>query len=494
MRQNLPLSQPVGSTPFFAESRVRQSRAAHARAYFSIFAGLADAASIIVSAVAIGWAYHLMALGEMPLNDNLLQIGAVIALFTLIPNVLRHEYAIGNFLVFQGHPGRIFQLWNIAFVAAIVLGFLTKTSMIFSRGTVMLFYAGGLLSLIASRYLLVRLVQIASKTGTVAARRIFLVGFEDEIMAFATHHQPWNLGMEIVGVSVIPKTVSTGNREEDQVEGNAVLDEAVKKARAAAPDDVFILMSWDSKPMIDASIGRFLTIPASIHLGVEPILNRFHDVRIARIGTVSSVQLVRRPLSISDIVLKRCFDVIAATCGLVLLSPLLAVVALAIKLNSHGPVFFMQRRYGFNQQPFRIFKFRTMLTMDDGDIIRQAAANDPRITSVGRFLRRWNFDELPQLLNVIKGDMSLVGPRPHALAHDEAYERRIALYARRHNVKPGITGWAQVNGLRGETSTDEKMKARVDHDLHYIDNWSMFLDMSIIVQTIVSPKAYRNAA
>jgi lipopolysaccharide/colanic/teichoic acid biosynthesis glycosyltransferase len=126
--------------------------------------------------------------------------------------------------------------------------------------------------------------------------------------------------------------------------------------------------------------------------------------------------------------------------------------------------------------------------------VQQAATNDPRITRVGRFLRRWNLDELPQLLNVVQGEMSLVGPRPHALAHDHAYERRIALYARRHNVKPGITGWAQVNGFRGETSTDDKMASRVEHDLYYIDNWSIMLDLRIIAQTVFSPKAYRNAA
>jgi lipopolysaccharide/colanic/teichoic acid biosynthesis glycosyltransferase len=138
-------------------------------------------------------------------------------------------------------------------------------------------------------------------------------------------------------------------------------------------------------------------------------------------------------------------------------------------------------------------KFRTMSTMDDGAVVRQAAKDDPRITRVGRFLRRWNIDELPQLFNVLRGEMSLVGPRPHALAHDHEYERRIALYARRHNVKPGITGLAQVNGFRGETSTDDKMRGRVEMDLAYIDSWSLWKDIAIIVQTIVSPKAYRNA-
>src|SRR5207253_5773503 len=138
--------------------------------------------------------------------------------------------------------------------------------------------------------------------------------------------------------------------------------------------------------------------------------------------------------------------------------------------DSRGPVLFMQRRYGFNQQPFRIIKFRTTTTLDDGEVIRQARPDDLRITRVGRWLRRWNIDELPQLLNVLKGDMSLVGPRPHALSHDRDYEQRISLYARRHNVRPGITGWAQVNGLRGETDTDDKMRRRVGYDRYYLDN------------------------
>jgi exopolysaccharide biosynthesis polyprenyl glycosylphosphotransferase len=236
-----------------------------------------------------------------------------------------------------------------------------------------------------------------------------------------------------------------------------------------------------------------VTIPASINLGADPLLERFHDLRLSRLGTVASVQVVRRPMSVSDVALKRAFDTVVSGLALVVLAPVLAFIALAIKLDSHGPALFLQRRYGFNQQPFRIVKFRTMLTMDDGDVVRQAAKNDPRITRIGRFLRRWNLDELPQLLNVLKGDMSLVGPRPHALAHDHEYERRIALYARRHNVKPGITGLAQVNGFRGETSTDDKMQQRVDSDLAYIDRWSMWLDIKIMLMTVFSAKSYSNA-
>jgi lipopolysaccharide/colanic/teichoic acid biosynthesis glycosyltransferase len=147
---------------------------------------------------------------------------------------------------------------------------------------------------------------------------------------------------------------------------------------------------------------------------------------------------------------------------------------------------FRQRRYGFNQHEFRIIKFRTMMTLDDGDVVPQVTYDDPRVTRLGRILRKWNVDELPQLVNVLKGDMSLVGPRPHALSHNREYEQKIALYARRHNVLPGITGWAQVNGFRGETDTDDKMRGRVDHDLYYIDNWSPWLDLRILLKTLLS--------
>ncbi len=190
---------------------------------------------------------------------------------------------------------------------------------------------------------------------------------------------------------------------------------------------------------------------------------------------------------------KRAFDVAVASVALVLLSPLLAAIAAAIHYDSPGKVLFRQRRRGFNQEEFRIWKFRTMTTTEDGDEVRQATANDVRITRVGAWLRRLNLDELPQLVNVLRGEMSIVGPRPHAVSHDEHYEARISAYPRRLNVKPGLTGWAQIHGFRGPTQTEADMASRVDHDLYYIDNWSMLLDLYIIAMTVLSPKAYRNA-
>jgi exopolysaccharide biosynthesis polyprenyl glycosylphosphotransferase len=223
------------------------------------------------------------------------------------------------------------------------------------------------------------------------------------------------------------------------------------------------------------------------------VLDRYSGVKVSRIGQIYSLNVVRRPLTSVDVLVKRCFDLAIGLPLLVALTPLFLMVALAVRLDSPGPVLFLQRRYGFNQEPFRIVKFRTMTVAEEGRGVRQAERDDPRVTRVGRILRRFNIDELPQLLNVARGEMSLVGPRPHALVHDQYYERSIADYARRHNVKPGITGWAQIHGLRGAIPTESVMRERIEHDLYYIDNWTIGLDIRILVMTLISPKAFTNA-
>jgi putative colanic acid biosysnthesis UDP-glucose lipid carrier transferase len=188
-----------------------------------------------------------------------------------------------------------------------------------------------------------------------------------------------------------------------------------------------------------------------------------------------------RNVTVSDS--KRALDVALASLLLALLAPLMLVVAMAIKLDSPGPALFTQRRRGLNGEPFLIFKFRTMRVLEDGPVVQQATRNDPRVTRLGRILRRSSIDELPQLLNVVKGEMSLVGPRPHALAHDEIYGKMIDNYHVRYIVLPGITGWAQINGLRGETRTIEEMSERVRLDMEYIERRSFSMDIRILLQT-----------
>lgn len=196
-----------------------------------------------------------------------------------------------------------------------------------------------------------------------------------------------------------------------------------------------------------------------------------------------TVELQREPLGRWDLLGKCALDLTLSIAGLVVLAPLLAMVALAIRIESAGPVLFRQRRCGFDNREFVIFKFRTMFVLEDGENIVQAKYNDKRVTLVGRWLRRTSIDELPQLLNVIRGDMSLVGPRPHAMAHHDHYSQLIGNYALRHHVRPGLTGMAQVRGLRGETSNLAQMERRVAQDIWYISHWSFALDLWIMAKT-----------
>ncbi|MEX4003043.1 undecaprenyl-phosphate glucose phosphotransferase [Paraburkholderia sp. EG285A] len=207
-----------------------------------------------------------------------------------------------------------------------------------------------------------------------------------------------------------------------------------------------------------------------------------------------AINLVGSPLSTGALVSKDIFDRVFALLAVIGLAPALCIIALAVKLSSPGPVLFTQRRKGANGKVFDIYKFRSMRVHETAPgVVRQATRNDPRITRVGAFLRRTSLDELPQFLNVLRGEMSVVGPRPHAIEHDALYQNIVDDYVHRYRIKPGITGWAQVNGFRGETDSVEKMRGRVEHDLYYLSNWSFWLDMRIIVATIFKGLVHRNA-
>jgi putative colanic acid biosysnthesis UDP-glucose lipid carrier transferase len=212
-----------------------------------------------------------------------------------------------------------------------------------------------------------------------------------------------------------------------------------------------------------------------------------------QIGHSIAIKLQRPPHRTCERLFKRAFDVFVASCGLLMLLPLLSLVAAAIKIDSPGPVLFRQTRRGFKGKKFKIFKFRSMSVLDDGETIKQATVGDRRVTRVGRYIRKTSIDEIPQLLNVLRGEMSIIGPRPHAVAHDSYYLKKIEQYAFRQHVKPGITGWAQVHGYRGETRTLDQMRRRVEYDLWYINNWSAWLDLLIILRTIAEVVRGENA-
>ena len=258
-------------------------------------------------------------------------------------------------------------------------------------------------------------------------------------------------------------------------------------------DVIYIALPMASQPRILKLLDVLRDTTASIYFVPDIFLFDLIQARVDSIGGLPVVAVCETPFTGLDGAVKGLSDFVLALLILVLISPLLLAIAIGVKLSSPGPVLFKQRRYGLDGRKIVVYKFRSMTVAEDGDVVRQATRNDARVTRFGAFLRRTSLDELPQFVNVLQGRMSIVGPRPHAVAHNELYRKLIPGYMIRHKVKPGITGFAQVNGLRGETDTVDKMKARVAYDLEYLRNWSLLLDLQIILKTVLVVLRKQNA-
>jgi Undecaprenyl-phosphate glucose phosphotransferase len=474
-------ARPVPRRP----ARTRASRfVGGVAAAFPYLAALADALAIFAAAAASAGLYELVTLGRMPEVEAATTVGIVVAAIVVVVATQRGQYRREGYATRGGQFTRALAAWNFAFLCALALLFATRTSAVYSRGAVGVFYLAGFLALFGLRRLLVALVERAERAGWAAPRRAVVVGLEDALAHNAPRVDPRADRLEIVA------TVALRDSPASLADDLALAAATVRMLR---PDDVYIVAPWARAELVEACIDAFLRTPTEIHLGGEALLDRFKDARIVAFGASAGVALTRPPLTRLQQAEKRALDLVVAALGLVLLAPFFVLIALAIRIESPGPALFRQTRYGFNQEPFRIFKFRTMRALEDGATVKAATRNDPRVTRVGAFLRRTSIDELPQLLNVVAGDMSVVGPRPQAMAHDQLYVERIARYARRHNVKPGITGWAQVNGLRGEIRTEEDIQARVEHDLYYVDHWSLWLDLKIVLATALDLFRHENA-
>ena len=262
------------------------------------------------------------------------------------------------------------------------------------------------------------------------------------------------------------------------------LSELVPYVREHGVKDVYITLPLSEQPRIRALLDGVQNTTASIFFVPDLSAAGMIMGRLRAVNGLLVVGICETPFTGTKGLVKRTSDIVLASLILVLIAPLMLALAIGVKLSSPGPVIFRQRRNGLDGEEIWVYKFRSMSTQDNGSVVKQATRDDPRITRFGRFIRRTSLDELPQFVNVLQGRMSIVGPRPHAVAHNELYSPAIQAYMVRHKVRPGITGWAQVNGLRGETDTVEKMRARVDYDLEYLHTWSLWFDLKIIVRTV----------
>jgi Undecaprenyl-phosphate glucose phosphotransferase len=382
--------------------------------------------------------------------------------------------------------GRVYVAWSAVFAIFAVAAFLAKIGDVYSRVWVGSWFIAGLVFLTASRLALAALVGQWTARGLLERRAVIVGGGQTaEELIRALEHEDDN-DIRICGIF--------DDRQDDRsppivagIQKLGTISELVDFGRIARIDLLIVSLPITAENRLLEMLRHLWVLPVDIRLSAHTNKLRFRPRSYSFIGAVPFLDVFDKPITDWDYLLKRVFDLVFASLALVLLSPLMLATAIAVRLESPGPVIFRQKRYGFNNEVIEVLKFRSMYhQFADPEAKRVVTRNDTRVTRVGRFIRKASIDELPQLFNVLRGELSLVGPRPHAVnAHtsERLFEQVVDGYFARHRVKPGVTGWAQINGWRGEIDTPEKIRRRVEYDLYYIENWSVLFDLKICLLT-----------
>ena len=397
--------------------------------------------------------------------------------------IVRRAYRVSSFVSGHNHFGSYTQAWLLGFAIVLIEAFLTKTSESYSRGAMVFAFMPGFILAYGARCLLFHQLRRSFVRHEIVLSSVFLIhiGIQDDADALAARLLA--RGVVVAGMHCVPvrETASQSRRLE------SLLVDAVEAARRLLAlgsfDSIYLSAPWAQEHVLGRLQHMLRRLPAPVVLLPDNFASQVLHARHVELSGILGYEIQRAPMSWGERATKRLFDIVVAGLGLIMLAPVLLIVSAAVLISSGRPILFRQKRHGFGGRSFDILKFRTMTVCENGPDIRQAQRDDPRITPVGAFLRKHSLDELPQLWNVLHGEMSLVGPRPHAEAHNNHYDPLISSYVFRHHVKPGITGWAQVNGYRGETREIAAMEGRVQHDLWYIHNFSMRLDIYIVYRT-----------
>jgi putative colanic acid biosynthesis UDP-glucose lipid carrier transferase len=384
-----------------------------------------------------------------------------------------------------------FLAWTLSIIIVLVFAFFFKVSENFSRVTVAIWFCITFLGLVGWRLIFSRFLAYMRVQGH-NTRSVAILGLtsstRDLVQEMLNHPET---GFRVTAIFE--------DRNKDRVDatyhyllqGN--IEEGVQRAKNNEFDKVYIGLPSLAQKRLTKILYRLGDTTANVELVPDKFMHNIINASLKHVGQIQTVSIYENPMQGNATLLKRIEDIVLSTIILSLIAIPMAGIALAIKYTSRGPVFFKQDRYGLNGKKIKVWKFRSMTVADTGDKVVQATKGDARITPLGAFLRRTSLDELPQFINALKGDMSVVGPRPHAVAHNEEYRKLVDLYMLRHKVKPGITGWAQVNGWRGETDTIEKMEMRVKFDIEYMRRWSLWFDCKIIIFTVFRSFNDKNA-
>ncbi|QFI65818.1 undecaprenyl-phosphate glucose phosphotransferase [Sinorhizobium alkalisoli] len=444
---------------------------------------LLDFCALFAIGYAINTQYVGPSLADLPVYIAILTGGSAFAVITM---QLADAYQVPALRAWLRMMPRILGAWTGAFgVIALTLFFL-KSGHLYSRVWVGGWFAAGVLFLVAERAFIAYSVKHWSRNGTMERRAVIIGGGAPAKELIRTiEHQPDN-DIRICGIF----DDRDERRSPNVIAGYPKLgtvDELVEFARMARIDMLIFSLPLTAEDRILTLLRKLWVLPVDIRLAAHANNLRFRPRSYSHVGKVPMLDIFDKPIADWDSVAKRCFDVFFSLVALAMLWPVMLGAAVAVKLTSPGPIIFKQKRHGFNNEIIEVYKFRSMYTHLSDPTARNAVTKgDPRVTPVGRFLRKSSIDELPQIFNVLKGELSLVGPRPHAVhaqTQDRIYSDVVEGYFARHRVKPGVTGWAQINGWRGEVDNDEKIRFRTAFDLYYIENWSLFLDLKILFLT-----------
>ena len=451
---------------------------------------IADAVTILLSSLVGGLFCRFLAGISIPDIAPYFGVG----LLASIIHILQMNGKGFYFFPVTSKPGveidEIMISWCIAGLSLTLFAFLFKVGVDYSRGAFLTFCVTAPLGLLAVRKITKVALFEAVARGVIGRRDAVLVADFNEISSL----EPRDF-LSLFGAADISRFVLS--EDSDPSERSSADDRILKSVanfvRLNDCREILLALPWSDACRIEFVRERIKALPVASRLMPDVRVRNLTNFTSSARQRVLEIELQRAPLSATQRSVKRMMDIVLASLALIFFLPIMTLTAIAIKLDSPGPVIFRQSRNGFNGRQFVIFKFRTMVVQENGSAVVQAARDDPRVTSIGRLLRSASIDELPQLLNVLKGDMSLIGPRPHALAHDSYFENILSDYAFRHHVKPGITGWAQCNGARGATPSIEHISERVKLDLWYINNWSLWLDIKILIKTVFEVLRKRNA-
>jgi Undecaprenyl-phosphate glucose phosphotransferase len=477
-----PRSHARTDSRFFSQFKISCQK-------IEILARVVDLFLIAIASTLGGVVYQHVWFENPATVDACLSAGVITGLLYVCLVSARGLYRLPVLLAPLPYFGRLLAIF--AATALLVAGslFFMKGNVAFPASPLVAALLPQMTLLVIARWVFATATRALLSAESLDGRRVVTIGEPVELLGLSA-----NFLLRYCGLREVFRVPVAANRGPRSGEVLAALDGALAAAREHGADEFLVALCWGSQELLETIRSHLRESPLPVRLLPDYNIRTLVGQRgLSTDGLSLPVTIQGAPLTAFERAVKRTLDVVGSVTAILFLSPLFLIAAIAVKLDSGGPIIFQQRRTGFNAKEFVICKFRTMTVLEDGPAITQACRGDLRATRVGKFLRRSSIDELPQLLNVLKGEMSLVGPRPHAVAHDREYKVHIADYGFRHHIKPGITGWAQVNGLRGETRSLEKMTERVKLDLWYINNWSLGLDINILVRTcfeVLRDRAY----